>query len=331
MRIVGRVSPPQGVDVDHREGRDRPKLMIASQVEAQANTTQLNTAGHRSSVPYCIGCEHSTVDIRPLAGLRNRPYAPDQVRRTGPMGLARMLDYRSHLMRAVRIQRDRFGGDAVGADGLAPGSAKLHLVDGIALMRPEEQAFAAMLDGWRNQQLSRRLALSTIESRERMVRAFSAHADAFPWDWRPQPVDDWMTDLRAVRNLRRSTLRGYQLAVKLFCSYVTDPAYGWPAECELHFGTHPIQVVHEWNAAVHVQDAEGDPTRRLHTRRPAGVPRLRRQRGGAAPRGWPQGLAGCLPRCRPVQGRLRLRASPQRGADARRHRLRAQRPRSRVR
>jgi integrase len=79
-------------------------------------------------------------------------------------------------------------------------------------------------------------------------------------------VDDWMTDLRAVRNLRRSTLRGYQLAVKLFCSYITDPAYGWPAECELRFGTHPAQVVHEWNAATHVQDAEGDPTRRAFTR-----------------------------------------------------------------
>ncbi|WP_243713005.1 site-specific integrase [Actinomadura sp. 6K520] len=154
----------------------------------------------------------------------------------------------------------------MGADGLAPGSAKLHLVDGIALLRPDEQAFAGMLDGWRNQQLARRLAFSTVESRQRMVRAFTEHADAFPWDWTPQMVDDWMTDLRAVRNLRASTLRSYQLAVKLFCSYITDPAYGWPAECELHFGTHPVQVVHEWNAAVHVQDAEGDPTRRAFTR-----------------------------------------------------------------
>jgi integrase/recombinase XerC len=75
-----------------------------------------------------------------------------------------------------------------------------------------------------------------------------------------------MTDLRAVRGLRRSTLRGYQMAVRLFCQYVTDPAYGWPAECEARFGTHPVQVVHEWNAAVHVQDAERDPRKRAFTR-----------------------------------------------------------------
>ncbi|MGK5551982.1 hypothetical protein ACSNOI_10245 [Actinomadura kijaniata] len=72
---------------------------------------------------------------------------------------------------------------AMGGDGLAPGSARLHLVDGIALLRPDEQAFTTMLEGWRNQQLVRRLAFSTVESRQRMVRAFADHADAFPWEW----------------------------------------------------------------------------------------------------------------------------------------------------
>ena len=33
----------------------------------------------------------------------------------------------------------------------APGAAVLHLVDGVPLLRPEEQVFAAMLDGWRAQ------------------------------------------------------------------------------------------------------------------------------------------------------------------------------------
>ena len=32
----------------------------------------------------------------------------------------------------------------------APGAAGLHLVD-VPLLRPEEQVFEAMLDGWRNQ------------------------------------------------------------------------------------------------------------------------------------------------------------------------------------
>jgi site-specific recombinase XerD len=154
----------------------------------------------------------------------------------------------------------------VGAGELPPGSAGLHLAGGVQLLRPSEQAFEAMLGGWRNQQLARRLALSTVEGRERAVRAFAAHADAFPWAWTPGLVDEWMTDLRAVRGLRRSTLRGYQIAVRLFCGYVTDPAYGWPTECETRFGTHPVQVVHEWNAAVHVQEAEGDPSKRAFTR-----------------------------------------------------------------
>jgi len=84
------------------------------------------------------------------------------------------------------------------------------------------------LDGWRNQQLARRLAFSTVEGRERAVRAFAAHADAFPWEWAPGLVDEWMTDLRAVRRLRRSTLRGYQIAVRLFCGF-TDQSLGYPA------------------------------------------------------------------------------------------------------
>jgi integrase/recombinase XerC len=80
-------------------------------------------------------------------------------------------------------------------------------------------------------------------------------------------VDEWCTDLRTVRRLRRSTLRSYQLAVRLFCAYLTDPAYDWPAQaqCWRRFGTHPIQVVHEWNAAVHAQQAEADPSKRAFT------------------------------------------------------------------
>ncbi|MFF3578589.1 hypothetical protein [Streptomyces mirabilis] len=31
-----------------------------------------------------------------------------------------------------------------------PGSARLHLVDGLPLLRPDEQVFEAMLKGWRH-------------------------------------------------------------------------------------------------------------------------------------------------------------------------------------
>jgi integrase/recombinase XerC len=141
----------------------------------------------------------------------------------------------------------------------------LQLVAGVALLRPEEQVFAAMLDGWRCQQVARNLALTTIDGRLRAVRGYADHANSFPWQWTAQMVDEWCTDLRAVRGLRRSTLRRYQEAVRLFCHYLTDPAYGWTAECQTRFGTHPVQVCHEWNTAVHVQDAEADPTRRAFT------------------------------------------------------------------
>jgi integrase/recombinase XerC len=107
----------------------------------------------------------------------------------------------------------------VDSQGSVPGVARLHLADGVPLLRPEEQVFTAMLDGWRNQQLARNLAFSTIEGRERVVRAFAVHTDAFPWQWTPLLVDEWYTDLRAVRGLRRSTVRHYQEAVRLLCDY----------------------------------------------------------------------------------------------------------------
>jgi hypothetical protein len=133
-------------------------------------------------------------------------------------------------------------------DGTAPtGAASELAAGGLSLLHPEEQVFDAMLTGWRNQQLARRLAFSTVEQRERMVRAFAVHSQSYPWLWTAQLVDEWMTDLRGVR---ASTLRGYQIALRLFCAYATDSAYAWPTECEQRFGTHPVQVVHEWNTAV---------------------------------------------------------------------------------
>lgn len=100
------------------------------------------------------------------------------------------------------------------------------------LLRPEEQVLEAMLDGWRAQQLARNLAFSTIAKRLAAIRAFTAHADASPWAWTAQMVDEWLGDLRAVRGLRRSTIRNYGLAVSAFCGYLTDPAYGWAEQCQ---------------------------------------------------------------------------------------------------
>jgi integrase/recombinase XerC len=147
----------------------------------------------------------------------------------------------------------------------SPGSATLQLADGVALLRPDEQMFTAMLRGWENQQRARNLGPGTIERRVNVVRAFTAYTNTYPWHWSPQLVDEWLGDLVSVRKLRKSTLRNYQTSIRLMCSYLTDPNYGWAAECQTRFGTHPVQVVHEWNTAVHVQEAEGDPGKRALT------------------------------------------------------------------
>jgi integrase/recombinase XerC len=68
------------------------------------------------------------------------------------------------------------------------GAAGLHLVAGVALLRPEEQVFEAMVDGWRCQQVLRNLSFSTVEGRLRRVRAFTDSAGCFPWAWTPQAV-----------------------------------------------------------------------------------------------------------------------------------------------
>lgn len=123
-----------------------------------------------------------------------------------------------------------------------------------------------MLNGWRNQQLSRNLQHSTINAREAAIRRFADSTDEYPWTWSPAHVDEFFGDLRAIRQVRLSTVRGYQTSLRLFCEYITSPSYGWPEACERYFGTHPVQVCFEWNTAAHVQDNESDPARRAFTR-----------------------------------------------------------------
>ena len=151
-------------------------------------------------------------------------------------------------------------------DDPAVGSAGLVLADGVRLLHPEDQLFTAMLQGWRNQQLARNLAFSTIASREQQVRAFAVHAEAYPWAWTSHLADEWFSDLRAVRNCARSTVRGYQVTLRGFCSFVTDPTYGWAQECEDRFGSHPVQIINEVNSAAHVSEVEAEPSKRPFTR-----------------------------------------------------------------
>jgi site-specific recombinase XerD len=147
------------------------------------------------------------------------------------------------------------------------GSARLELAGGVALLHPEDAMAAAMLDGWGKQQRGgRRLDPATIGDRRAVVTRFAEFSNEYPWRWTAALVDEWTTHLIAERGLAKSTIRSYQGTLRMFCDYITSPYYQWPAECEALFGTHPVQVCHEWNTAAHLAEYEGCPERRPLTR-----------------------------------------------------------------
>lgn len=139
-------------------------------------------------------------------------------------------------------------------------------VAGLRFLSPKDAVFSRMLSGWRNQQLSRNLALGTIEARERLVVRFHESTNEYPWYWMPGHVDEYFGDLRSEQNASWSTIRGYQGSLRAFCEYVSSADYGWVRVCEQLFGTHPSQVCFDWNTAVHVQDTESRPGKRAFTR-----------------------------------------------------------------
>ena len=113
----------------------------------------------------------------------------------------------SHRMRNFPSNANPDGGERWRSRERFPGAARLHLVDGVALLRPEEQVFEAMLDGLAQPAAGPEPGPPTVEGRRTRVRAFAAHVNAFPWQWTPAMVDEWLGDLRSVRGLRRSTIR----------------------------------------------------------------------------------------------------------------------------
>jgi hypothetical protein len=61
----------------------------------------------------------------------------------------------------------------------------------VRYLNPADQVLEEMFAGWRLQQVSRNLALPTIDGRERLVRRFMAHSDEMPWRWTVQHVDEF--------------------------------------------------------------------------------------------------------------------------------------------
>lgn len=143
---------------------------------------------------------------------------------------------------------------------------RVFLVGSVPLLHPEQQTVEEMLQGWRNQQLSRNLQFTTIDQRIRYIRAFLGHVNEFPWAWTPALVEEYFGDLRSIKHLALSSLRARQSALRHFTSYVSNPDYGWDVVCEKLFGSHPAQVFFEWNTAPHVQEFEGRPHKRPYSR-----------------------------------------------------------------
>ncbi len=141
------------------------------------------------------------------------------------------------------------------------GSVPTVLVGGVSFLQPEDAVLEAMLEGWAAQQQSRLLTATTVENRAWTVRRFVTFTNDYPWSWRPADVEEWTSSLVAD-GLAHSTIRGYQMSVGLFLAYVCDARYGWAEVCEHRFGTHPTQVFHEWNTAVHRGEGEARPDRR---------------------------------------------------------------------
>jgi integrase/recombinase XerC len=132
------------------------------------------------------------------------------------------------------------------------GAAHLELVAGVVQLRPEDAMFEAMLRGWRAQQMARGLREGTIVPRERLVRRFAVSTNEYPWNWGPSHVDEWVLSLMGGRHLAASTIRGYQMDLRLFSEYLCDSRYGWAVACEKEFGPgiHLAPVGHEWKCAT---------------------------------------------------------------------------------
>ena len=144
-----------------------------------------------------------------------------------------------------------------------PGAAHLMLVDEISYLDPTWAVFEAMLEGWARQQRTRGLSADTIRGRIGLVRRLCEFSNLYPWQWTCAEVEAFFDQFRsAERSLALSTLRGYQVSLRLFVEFVCDRRYGWPEVCQRRFGQAPTAVLHEWNSMVHAADFEGQPGRR---------------------------------------------------------------------
>lgn len=128
---------------------------------------------------------------------------------------------------------------------------------GVRPLRLEGPLFEAMLEGWERQQRSRMLRPNTISSGVALVRRVREHAEAWPWEWRAEDLEDFFSDLASAPLHRRpATLRNYQCQLRGFLAFLVDERYPWRTVCHGCFGRVPVQLLDERNLIVHVSDWE---------------------------------------------------------------------------
>jgi integrase/recombinase XerD len=79
-------------------------------------------------------------------------------------------------------------------------SGRVYVVGPVPLLHPEAQTVDEMLEGWRNQQLCRTLALDAIDGRIRLMERFLAYTSEFPWTRTRTQAEEFFADLRSVHH-----------------------------------------------------------------------------------------------------------------------------------
>jgi hypothetical protein len=60
------------------------------------------------------------------------------------------------------------------------------------------------------------------------VRRFVTFTGLYPWQWTPAELEAFTSSLvSGARPLAHSTVRSYQVTLRLFCEFITDARYGW--------------------------------------------------------------------------------------------------------
>ena len=155
----------------------------------------------------------------------------------------------------------------IGLVEMIPGAVPRLLSDpSVGLFRADERVFEAMVEGWRSQMMARGLTTSYIKDRLSVVRRFQSFAGTFPWQWTPADIEDYLSERRSgATPITLTTLRGFSNGVAAFCSFVTNPAYGWAQFCADTFGDIPSQICFDWNMPRHTAEDAVPPGRRAFT------------------------------------------------------------------